>query len=111
MAIKIKSFKRIFIKKGLMMRTFEYINYLHANDDYGGISTMINQLYSDLPPHWILRHYKYMELIEYCSFLEYYRYRINNAEGMALGLELIDRLNMGHELGRAIEAKVRSIIR
>jgi len=109
-ATKLKAFKRLFIKKGVMMRTFEYINYLHARKDYVGISEMIGQLYSDLPPHWTLRYHKYMELIDYCSFLEYSQYKIHHTDMTVVGLELIASLNMDHELGRAIEVKVRSVL-
>jgi hypothetical protein len=109
-AVKLKAFKRLFIKKGLMMRTFEYINGLHARKDYVGISEMIGQLYSDLPPHWTLRYHKYMELIDYCSFLEYSQYKMHHSDIALVGMEVIASLNMSHELGRAIEAKIRSVL-
>ena len=110
MATKIKSFKRLFIKKGLMMRTFDYINWLHTTSDYTGISEMITQLYSDLPPNWTMRYGKYMDLINYCMFLELYRYKLDENDGKRLGLDCIASLNTSHELGSAIEAKIRTIM-
>ena len=110
MAAKIKSFKRLFIKKGLMMRTYEYINWLHTTSDYTGISEMITQLYSDLPPNWTMRYGKYMDLINYCMFLGLYRYKLDENDGKRLGLDCIAGLNTSHELGSAIEAKIRTIM-
>jgi hypothetical protein len=111
-AAKVKAFKRIFVKKGLMMRTFDYINQLHENKDFKGISKMITQLqieYMD-PQYRFNRDYKYNELIGYCFFLEDYRIKKNDAEGIILGAELIGTLNVGHELGRSIEKKILQII-
>lgn len=110
MAAKIKSFKRLFIKKGLMMRTLDYINWLHMTGDYTGISEMITQLDSNLPPYWTMRYGKYMDLINYCMFLGSYRYRLDENDGKRIGLDCISTLNTSHELGSAIEAKIRSII-
>jgi hypothetical protein len=111
-AAKVKAFKRIFVKKGLMMRTFDYINQLHENKDFKGISKMITHLqieYMD-PQYRFNRDYKYNELIGYCFFLEDYRIKKNDAEGIILGAELIGTLNVGHELGRSIEKKILQII-
>ena len=110
MTPKIKSFKRLFIKRGKMMKTFDYINWLHQIGDYASISQMITQLYADLPHLWTPRHYKYLELIQYCIFLEYYRYKLDEEEGIMLAGELIDGLNLGHELGRTIEKRVKQML-
>jgi len=111
-AARLKTFKRIFIKKGLMMRTFDYINQLYENKDFKGISKMITRLqieYND-PQYRFNRDYKYNELIAYCMFLEDYHNKKNDAEGIILGAELIEMLNVGHELGRCIEKKILQII-
>jgi hypothetical protein len=95
-----------------MMRTFDYINQLHENKDFKGISKIITQLqieYMD-PQYHFNRDYKYNELIGYCFFLEDYRIKKNDAEGIILGAELIGTLNVGHELGRSIEKKILQII-
>ena len=110
MTTNIKSFKRLFIKRGKMMKTFDYINWLHRGGDYSGISRMISQLHSDLPPHWTPRHCKYLELIQYCMFLECYRERLDDEDGSMLAGELITTLDMGHELGRAIEKRVKLML-
>ena len=110
MTTKIKSFKRLFIKRGLMMRTFDNINRLHQAGDYSGISRMVSQLHSEIPPHWTPRHSKYLELIHYCCFLEFYRNRDDNEEAAIIAEDLISTLNMGHELGRAIEKRVKLIL-
>jgi hypothetical protein len=110
MANKIKSFKRLFIKKGKMMNIFDYINWLHRIGDYSGISRMASQLNSDLPPYWTPRHHKYLELIHYCIFLESYQEKLDDEEGAMLAKELINILDIGHEVGRAIERRVNHII-
>ena len=111
LASKLKSFKRIFIKKGLMMKTFEYICWLHQTHNYEGISDMVVQLYADTPYHWHARYGKYKELIQYCLFLERYRVRDTEEEGFRLARELFDHLNLGHELGRTIKNYVLQILR
>ena len=111
LASKLKSFKRLFIKKGLMMKTFEYICWLHQTQNYEGISDMVVQLYADTPYHWEPRHGKYKELIQYCLFLERYRVRDTEEEGYRLARELFDHLNVGHELGRTIKNHVQQMLR
>jgi hypothetical protein len=94
------------------MRTFDYINQLYENKDFKGISKMITRLqieYMD-PQYRFNRDYKYNELIGYCMFLEDYRNKKNDAEGIILAAELIETLNVGHELGRCIEKKILQII-
>ena len=110
-ATRIKSFKKLFIKKGLMMKIFEQICWLHQTQNYECISDMVVQLYSVTPYHWEPRHGKYKELIEYCLFLEKYKIRDSEEEGYHLARDLFDRLNLGHELGRAIKKYVQAMFK
>lgn len=110
LAAKVKSFKRLFIKRGLMMRTFDYINYLHQKGYYSEIRRMMSDLYKDLPHLWQPRYGKYIDLIKYCQFLESYHRRKSDTEGIILAKELIGSLDMGHELGNAIQKQVNRIL-
>ena len=97
MALRLKRVRRIFIKKGKMMKTFDHINRLHDTRNYKGIQRVADMLYRDMPSPWSPRHHKYHELIGYCQFLKEIR-----AGGEGLLEELRASLNMGHELGDAI---------
>jgi hypothetical protein len=110
MVTRLKAFKRLFVKRGLMMKTFDYINWLHHNEDYKGISDMITELYADTPYHWEPRYKKYKELINYCLFLEYYRDRVSENEGIRLANKLFESLSLDHELGCAIKKRVQLIL-
>ena len=108
---KIKSFKRFFIEKGKMMTIFENISWMYQAKDFSGIIQISEYLQRSIPVHWSPRYYKYYELIQYCIFLEKYHYRTNDIEGLELASELLGLLNVGHELGRAIEKKVMQILK
>ena len=110
MVARVKAFKRLFLKRGLMMKTFDYINWLHHREDYKGISDMITQLYADTPYHWEPRYKKYKELINYCLFLEYYKDRASENEGVLLANKLFESLSLDHELGCAIKKRVQLIL-
>jgi hypothetical protein len=110
MVARVKAFKRLFLKRGLMMKTFDYINWLHHREDYKGISDMITQLYADTPYHWEPRYKKYKELINYCLFLEYYKDRASENEGILLANKLFESLSLDHELGCAIKKRVQLIL-
>jgi len=110
MVARVKAFKRLFLKRGLMMKTFDYINWLHHREDYKGISDMITQLYADTPYHWEPRYKKYKELINYCLFLEYYRDKASENEGIRLANKLFESLSLDHELGCAIKKRVQLIL-
>lgn len=110
MVARVKAFKRLFLKQGLMMKTFDYINWLHHREDYKGISDMITQLYADTPYHWEPRYKKYKELINYCLFLEYYKDRASENEGILLANKLFEGLSLDHELGCAIKKRVQLIL-
>ena len=100
-ALKLKRFKRIFIQKGEMMKTFDHINRLHDSKNYKGIQRVIRMLYRDMPPHWMPRYHKYKELIRYCQFLEDIRFA-NGVERANLIEDLRNSLDMGHEVGVSI---------
>lgn len=108
---KVKSFKRLFIQKGLLLRTFDYITWLYEKEDFNGIELVIMQLHSQVPVHWSPRYYKYYELIDYCVFLISYNRNLTAIEGLTAATDLIATLNLGHELGRRIEKKVLDILR
>jgi len=106
-ASRIKAFKRNFIRKGQMMKTLDYINSLHKKSDYIAIARVSQVLEQTMPPHWVPRHFKYMELISYCLFLQEYRTLTDPNDIVNLTNSILGTLNMGHELGRAIERSVR----
>ena len=108
---KIKSFKRFFIEKGKMMTIFENITWMYEAKDFSGILQVSECLERSIPVHWVPRYYKYHELLYYCVFLEKYHYRTNDLEGLELASEMLGLLNVGHELGRAIEKKVIQILK
>jgi len=103
MALKLKQFKRIFISKGTMMKTFDHINRLHDSGNYKGIRRVVEMLYRDMPPHWSCRYHKYEGLIRYCEFLE-------SSQRANLLEELRASLNMGHELGRGIYGRAVELV-
>lgn len=109
---RIKSIKRTFFKKGQMMKTFEYINSLHDKNDYVAIERVIRLLRKEMPPSWSSspRYYKYQELIAYCEFLVEIRNATDPYTISRCAVNLIESLNMGHELGRVIERRVRFCI-
>ena len=110
-ASKLKSIKRVFISKGQMMKTFDYINSLHAKNDYRGIETMISMLHNNLPPIHSPRYHKYQQLIDYSIFLIEIKNIDNYNECNILAYDLIQSLNVGHELGCNIQNRVYELIR
>ena len=106
-AARIKCLKRFFIKKGEMMKTFDYINSLHQKGDYIAIDRVCTLLEQDITPSHRPQYFKIRELINYCVFLDELRYIRDSHMLAALVSDMIDTLNIGHELGRAIERRVR----
>ena len=99
---KIKCFKKLFVK-GVMIKTFEYINWLYAKKKYVAILRVIEQLStSSYQPS---KSYKAKELIRYCEFL------LSDVCGHCKECldELIASLNTTHELGQRIEKEARKI--
>ena len=112
LASAIKRTKRLLMKRGKMMKTFDYINRLHEKNDNAAIERVVDILYSEIKPDHIHQsnRYKYYELISYCYFLQEYKF-VNDATTLAdLATDLIKILNMGHELGRSIERQVKMIV-
>lgn len=108
---KLKSLKRVFIKKGEMMTLFDSITSMYKNNDYSSILKISIALEKSIPHHWSPRYNKYYELIYYCMFLKNYHNRISDLEGLELASEILSNLNLGHELGRAIEKNVMQILK
>lgn len=112
LASGIKAAKRLLIKRGKMMKTFDYINRLHSKEDYTAIERVIQTLYGEIKPEHIHQsnRYKYYELIGYCIFLQEYKYVKDGAMLASMAKDLLDTLNVGHELGRSIERRVKMLV-
>ena len=110
----IKSMKKVFIKKGVMMSKFDYINSLYDSNNYIGINIIVDMLYREYSsiPFYSQRYTKYEELIHFCEFLLLFfnntiRYHVIREEGC----KLIHNLNMGHELGIKIAKRVSKMLK
>jgi len=103
-----KAIVKLFIKQGLMMRTFNHINSLYESGDSIGLRNMVSVLLKEKKICTVHRQYKYEELIRYCEFLTQIR-GSKTFQNTHLGSDLIDTLNLDHELGRAIRERVNQI--
>ena len=113
MASRLKAAKRLVISKGYMMKTYDYINHLRRESDRIGIRRVISMLLKERssPIIHVPRYHKYKELIMYCDFILEYLDSVDKAELILLAHECCKILNIGHELGCAIDTSIKNMCR
>ena len=100
-----KELNKLLNGNGVMLNKFHHITKLYEIGDHDGILLMYCHLNEDIQHASSRRYHKFKELINYCLFLDMFR-GLEIFVRNPLAKELIDSLNLEHELGRSIKKKV-----
>jgi hypothetical protein len=114
MALFVKTLKRVFIKKGIMMSEFDYIMSHYHDRNFAAITRTIWRLHKDYleTPFHGQRYFKYKELMAYCEFLLLFEdYSMNRTLIRNNGAKLLASVNLGHELGTNIQLNVTILLK
>lgn len=105
---KRKAFPRFFRSRGHMMNMFQSVNVMFESGNEDGLSDMHARITEEYRTCSKQRQHKYLELMEYCSFLMKFRV-VSHMAHVAMAKKVMGRLNLDHELGRSIYQRLEEM--